>query len=254
MVAIPFLMHAAAVISFAFVGFEAVSTAAHEAKNPQRDMPVGILASLAICTVLYILVGAVLTGLVPYKDLNVPDPLAVAVDALHIGWLKWIVKSGAIIGMSSVTLVLLYGQTRIFFSMARDGLLPALFAAVHPRLKTPHWNTAIVGLVTALVAGCTPIDIPGDLVSLGTLLAFAIVCFTVLYLRTTRPDMPRVFRVPLYPVTPLLGIAACGWLMLGILNMMALLFQYYIPAGLLIYFLYSRKASKMVQSRAETAI
>jgi basic amino acid/polyamine antiporter, APA family len=250
----PGILHAAAVISFAFVGFEAVSTAAHEAKNPQRDMPVGILASLAICTVLYILVGAVLTGLVPYKDLNVPDPLAVAVDALHIGWLKWIVKSGAIIGMFSVTLVLLYGQTRIFFSMARDGLLPALFAAVHPRLKTPHWNTAIVGLVTALVAGCTPIDILGDLVSLGTLLAFAIVCFTVLYLRTTRPDMPRVFRVPLYPVTPLLGIAACGWLMLGILNMMALLFQYYIPAGLLIYFLYSRKASKMAQSRAETAI
>jgi hypothetical protein len=146
MVAIPFLMHAAAVISFAFVGFEAVSTAAHEAKNPQRDMPVGILASLAICTVLYILVGAVLTGLVPYKDLNVPDPLAVAVDALHIGWLKWIVKSGAIIGMFSVTLVLLYGQTRIFFSMARDGLLPALFAAVHPRLKTPHWNTEMPGL------------------------------------------------------------------------------------------------------------
>lgn len=244
----PGILHAAAVISFAFVGFEAVSTAAQEAKNPQRDMPIGILASLVICTVLYILVGAVLTGLVPYKDLNVPDPLAIAVDALHIGWLKWIVKSGAIIGMFSVTLVLLYGQTRIFFSMGRDRLLPALFSAVHPRFKTPHWNTAIVGFITAVVAGCTPVDILGDLVSLGTLLAFTIVCFSVIFLRVTRPEMVRIFRVPFYPFTPLLGIAACIWLMLGIINMMALLFEYYIPFGLLIYFLYGRKNSKIAQN------
>lgn len=239
------VLHAAAVISFAFVGFEAVSTAAQEAKNPQRDMPIGILASLGICTVLYILVGAVLTGLVPYKSLNVPDPLAIAVDVLQVGWLTWVVKVGAIIGMFSVTLVLLYGQTRIFFSMSRDGLLPPLFASIHSRYKTPHWNTAIVGLVTALVAGLTPIDILGDLVSLGTLLAFAIVCFSVIYLRKTRPDMERVFKVPFYPLTPILGIACCFWLMYGILGMMKLLFMYYIPAGLLIYFLYSRKHSKL---------
>jgi basic amino acid/polyamine antiporter, APA family len=243
----PGILHAAAVISFAFVGFEAVSTAAQEARNPQRDMPIGILASLAICTLLYVLVGAVLTGLVHYTDLNVPDPLAVAVDALHISWLKWVVKTGAIIGMFSVTLVLLYGQTRIFYSMARDQLLPELFCRLHPRFCTPHWNTLIVGTVTALVAGFTPIDILGDLVSLGTLLAFAIVCFSVLYLRITQPDMKRVFRVPFYPFTPLLGIASCVWLMLGILNMMKLLFIYYIPAGLLIYFFYSRKHSKIGQ-------
>ncbi len=239
----PGILHAAAVISFAFVGFEAVSTAAQEAKNPQKDMPIGILASLAICTALYILVGAVLTGLVRYTDLNVPDPLAVAVDALGIGWLKWIVKVGAIIGMFSVTLVLLYGQTRIFFSMGRDRLLPELFSTIHPRFKTPHWNTLIVGLVTGLVAGFTPIDILGDLVSLGTLLAFAIVCFSVIYLRHTRPDMPRIFRVPFYPVTPVLGIIACVWLMTGIVNMMKLLFIYYMPIGLLIYVFYSRRHS-----------
>jgi len=237
------ILHAAAVISFAFVGFEAVSTAAQEAKNPQRDVPVGILASLAICTVLYMLVGAALTGLVHYTDLNVPDPLAVAVDALHVGWLKWVVKTGAIIGMFSVTLVLLYGQTRIFYSMARDGLLPPIFGRIHPKYKTPHLNTIIVGSVTAFVAGFTPIDILGDLVSLGTLLAFTIVCFSVIYLRQMRPDMERIFKVPFYPVTPVLGILSCIWLMLGILNMMELLFMYYIPLGLLVYFLYGRKHS-----------
>ena len=244
----PGILHAAAVISFAFVGFEAVSTAAQEAKNPQRDMPIGILVSLAICTALYMAVGAVLTGLVHYPDLNVPDPLAVAVDALHIAWLKWVVKTGAIIGMFSVTLVLLYGQTRIFYSMGRDRLLPALFSRLHPVYKTPHINTLIVGTVTGLVAGFTPIDILGDLVSLGTLLAFTIVCFSVLYLRYKRPDMKRVFKVPFFPLTPLLGIVACIWLMWGILNMMELLFIYYIPVGLLIYFSYGRRHSNVARS------
>ncbi len=243
----PGILHAAAVISFAFVGFEAVSTAAQEAKNPQRDMPIGILGSLAICTVLYILVAAVLTGVVSYTKLDVADPIAVAVDALHIGWLIWMVKVGAIIGLFSVMLVLLYGQTRIFYTMARDGLLPALFARVHPTFKTPHINTMIVGLVTALVAGFTPIDILGDLVSLGTLMAFAIVCFSVLWLRYTRPDMPRGFSVPLFPVTPVLGIISCVWLMWGIKNMMMMLFTWYLPAGLVIYFLYGRKNSKLRQ-------
>jgi APA family basic amino acid/polyamine antiporter len=241
----PGILHAAAVISFAFVGFEAVSTAAQEAHNPQKDMPLGILGSLAICTVLYILVGAVLTGVVNYTKLDVADPLAIAVDAMHIGWLIWLVKIGAVVGLFSVMLVLLYGQTRIFYSMSHDGLLPGLFSRVHATFKTPHWNTCIVGLVTALVAGFTPIDILGDLVSLGTLLAFAIVCFSVMYLRYMRPDMPRLFKVPFFPITPILGIISCCWLMSGILNMMELLFIYYIPAGLLIYFLYGRKHSKM---------
>lgn len=246
----PGILHAAAVISFAFVGFEAVSTAAQEAKNPQRDMPIGILVSLAICTILYILVGAVLTGLVPYKALNVPDPLALAVDALHVGWLIWVVKVGAIIGLFSVTLVLLYGQTRIFYSMGRDRLLPEIFSRIHPRFKTPHWNTLIVGSVTAFVAGFTPIDILGDLVSLGTLMAFTIVCFSVIYLRHKRPDMPRVFKVPFYPITPILGILACVWLMMGILGMMELLCIYYLPVGLLIYLLYGRKHSLVRQNIA----
>ncbi len=241
----PGILHAAAVVSFAFVGFEAVSTAAQEAKNPQRDIPIGILASLAICTVLYIFVGAVLTGLVPYKELDVPDPLAVAVNVLQVGWLKWVVKLGAIVGMLSVTLVLLYGQTRIFYSMSKDGLLPSMFSKVHGKYQTPHLNTLFVGLLTGCVAGFTPIDILGDLVSLGTLLAFAIVCFSVLYLRITNPDMPRAFSVPFFPVTPVLGMIACGYLMLGILGMMEILFIYYIPIGLLIYFFYGRKHSKV---------
>ena len=246
----PGILHAAAVISFAFVGFEAVSTAAQEAHNPQRDMPIGILGSLGICTILYVLVAATLTGIISYTQLDVPDPLAVAVDVIHIVWLKWLVKIGAIVGLFSVILVLLYGQTRIFYSMARDGLLPSIFSRVHPRFKTPHINTAIVGTITGLVAGFTPIDILADLVSLGTLLAFAIVCFSVLYLRQIRPDMERVFRVPFYPVTPILGIISCVWLMSGIFNMMALLFEYYIPLGLIIYFFYSRKHSKIRQNSA----
>lgn len=240
----PGILHAAAVISFAYVGFEAVSTAAQEAKNPQRDMPVGILGSLGICTILYMLVAVVLTGVVHYTKLDVADPIAVAVDALNIGWLIWLVKIGAIVGLFSVMLVLLYGQTRIFFSMSRDGLLPQFFSTVHGRFKTPHWNTLVVGLITAFVAGFTPIDILGDLVSLGTLLAFTIVCFSVIYLRYARPDMPRAFKVPFFPVTPVLGILACGWLMSGILGMMKLLFIYYIPAGLLLYFLYGRTHSR----------
>lgn len=241
----PGILHAAAVISFAYVGFEAVSTAAQEAKNPQRDMPIGILGSLGICTVLYMLVAYVLTGVVHYEKLDVADPIAVAVDALGINWLIWMVKVGAVVGLFSVILVLLYGQTRIFYSMSKDGLLPPVFSKVHGKYQTPHLNTLFVGLLTGGVAGFTPIDILGDLVSLGTLLAFAIVCFSVLYLRIKNPDMPRAFKVPFFPITPILGMISCGWLMMGITGMMKLLFIYYIPIGLLFYFLYGRKHSKV---------
>jgi len=210
------IFRAASIIFFAYVGFEAVSTAAQEAKNPQKDMPFGILGSLLICTILYMGVSAVLTGLVPYKQLAVADPMAVAVDKLNIGWFAFLIKVGAIMGLSSVMMVLIYGQTRIFYVMSRDGLLPGVFARVHKKFQTPHINTAIIGVVVAIAAAVTPITLLGDLVSLGTLMAFIIVCFSVLYLRKTQPDLPRPFRTPGAPVTPLLGMATCGYLVFTI--------------------------------------
>lgn len=210
------ILRGAGVVFFAYVGFEAVSTAAQEAKNPQRDIPIGILGSLVVCTILYMLVALVLTGIMPYSTLNVPDPIAVAVDQIGLGWLAFIVKIGAIAGLSSVMLVLLYGQTRIFYTMARDGLMPSVFAHVHPKFQTPWVNTLLVGAIVALVAGMTPIEVLGDLVSLGTLLAFAIICFSVMYLRKTEPNLPRPFRVPASPLVPVLGILSCGYLMWGL--------------------------------------
>lgn len=210
------IFRAASIIFFAYVGFEAVSTAAQEAKDPQKDMPFGILGSLLVCTILYIGVSAVLTGIVPFKELAVADPMAVAVDKIGLGWFAFLIKVGAILGLSSVMMVLLYGQTRIFYVMSRDGLLPALFSSVHKKFHTPHWNTLMVGIVVAVAAGLTPIAVLGDLVSLGTLLAFMIVCFSVLYLRRTQPNLPRPFRTPGVPLVPLLGIATCGYLVFSI--------------------------------------
>lgn len=210
------IFRAASIIFFAYVGFEAVSTAAQEAKNPQKDMPFGILGSLIICTILYIGVSAVLTGIVPYKQLNVADPMAVAVDHIGLGWFAFLIKVGAIMGLSSVMMVLIYGQTRIFYVMGRDGLLPEFFCKVHPKFHTPYINTIVVGLIVAVAAGLTPIELLGDLVSLGTLLAFMIVCFSVLYLRKTQPNLPRPFSTPFMPATPILGILTCGYLVYSI--------------------------------------
>lgn len=208
------IFRAAGIIFFAYVGFEAVSTAAQEAKNPQKDMPIGILGSLFICTILYMAVSAVLTGIVPYKELNVPDPMAVAVDHIGLGWFSFLIKIGAITGLSSVMLVLLYGQTRIFYVMARDGLMPKSFCKIHPKFKTPYINTMIIGMIVAVAAGVTPISLLGDLVSLGTLLAFMIVCFSVYYLRKKQPELVRPFRTPWVPVVPLMGILTCGYLVI----------------------------------------
>jgi basic amino acid/polyamine antiporter, APA family len=183
------VFRAASIIFFAYVGFEAVSTAAQEAKDPQKDMPFGILGSLLVCTILYIGVSAVLTGIVPYQQLGVADPMAVAVDKIGLGWFAFLIKVGAILGLSSVMMVLIYGQTRIFYVMARDGLLPQVFSKIHTKFHTPHINTMLVGLLVAVAAGVTPISLLGDLVSLGTLLAFMIVCFSVLYLRKKQPDL-----------------------------------------------------------------
>lgn len=191
------IFRAASVIFFAYVGFEAVSTAAAEAKNPSRDMPIGILGSLAVCTIIYIVVAAVLTGIVSYKDLGVPEPIAVAVDRMGMPWFSFLIKVGAVAGLSSVMLILTYGQSRIFFSMARDGLLPRAFSVIHPKFRTPWIGTIVLGVLIAVAASLLPITILGDLVSLGTSFAFGIVCLTVMYLRTNRADLHRPFRVPL---------------------------------------------------------
>jgi APA family basic amino acid/polyamine antiporter len=200
------VVHGAAVIFFAYIGFEAVSTAGAESKNPGRDMPIGILGALVICTILYILTCAVLVGIVPYQSLDGPAPIATAVNQIGIGWFAILVKIGAIAGLSSVMLVLLYGQTRIFYTMSHDGLLPAPLAAVHKRFRTPWINTLIVGAVAAVAAGFLSLDKLSELTNVGSLAAFAIVCATVIYLRVTHPHMARPFRTPVYPVVPIQGV------------------------------------------------
>jgi APA family basic amino acid/polyamine antiporter len=235
---------AASVIFFAYIGFEAVSTAAQESTNPKRDIPIGILGSLAVCTVLYILVSLVLTGIVPYKELNVDEPIAKAVDYIGLGNFAILIKIGAIMGLSSVMLVLVYGQTRIFFAMSRDGLLPSVFSKLHSKFHTPYVNTILVGSLVALGAGTTPLSKLGDLVSVGTLLAFSIICGTVMYLRVKSPETERRFRVPLYPFVPLFGIGMCLYLVAQLGHTFYTL-KYYLLAGLAIYFVYSRFHSKL---------
>lgn len=259
------IFRAASIIFFAYVGFEAVSTAAQEAKDPQKDMPYGILGSLVICTLLYIGVSAVLTGIVPYKQLAVADPMAVAVDTIGLGWFAFLIKVGAIMGLSSVMMVLIYGQTRIFYVMSRDGLLPGIFSRVHAKFQTPHINTAIVGVIVSIAAGITPITLLGDLVSLGTLMAFIIVCFSVIYLRRTQPQLPRPFRTPGSPVVPLLGIATCGYLVFSIFfgrdgggdwvitesgSHVLSLTGPYVLLGALIYLAYGARKSKLRHGEA----
>jgi basic amino acid/polyamine antiporter, APA family len=239
------IFRGAGVIFFAYIGFDAVSTAAQEAKNPQRDLPVGILVSLAVCTVLYILVGLVITGVVSYKTLLVPDPIAVAIDAMGIPWLAKIVKLGAIAGMTSVILVLLLGQPRIFFTMSRDGLLPPVFSRLHSRFRTPHVTTILTGIVVAIVAALVPLHVIGELVSIGTLAAFAIVCASVLVLRYRQPELRRPFKTPLVPFVPILGIVSCLALMIPLPLDTWLRLAVWLVIGLAIYFLYGIKHSKL---------
>ena len=239
----------AAVIFFAYIGFDAVSTAAQEAKNPQKDMPMGIVGSLLICTVLFITISVILTGMSKYTDLNNAAPVVNALQAAGAPFaLRFVVDIAAIAGLSSVILVMLMGQPRIFLSMANDGLLPAFFAKVHPRFKAPYVTTIITGVLSAILGGLMPLSILGEMVSIGTLFAFVIVCISIIVLRKTRPDAPRPFRTPWVPLVPILGAGIC------LLQMYALpadtwwRLAIWMAIGIAIYFGYSRHHSKLNKS------
>jgi APA family basic amino acid/polyamine antiporter len=249
------IIRGASIVFFAYIGFEAVSTAGQEAKNPAKDMPFGIIGSLIACTVIYILVSIVLTLIVPYTNLNVPDPVAVAVDAFgpQWAWFASTIKVGAIIGLTSVILVLMYAQTRIFYTMARDGLLPKVFARVHPTFRTPWINTLLVGLAVATAAGFFDINFLGDATSVGTLAAFAIVCLTVIWLRRTHPEIPRGYKVPLYPIVPALGIISCLWLITSVPVPVLTFFFWYVVGGMLLYFVYGMRNSELAKGHVVVA-
>jgi APA family basic amino acid/polyamine antiporter len=235
------VLRGAGIIFFAYIGFDAVSTAAQEARNPGRDMPIGILGSLAICTVLYILVVLVMTGIIHFTSLNVPDPLAVAIDSTPAHWwLSPIVKIGALLGTTAVILVMLLGQTRVFYSMAHDGLLPKAFGEVHPRFRTPYKSTALTGSFVALAGGLIPLRIVGELVSIGTLLAFVIVSGSVVAMRKMHPEIPRPFRTPLVWLVGPLGMIVCAAQMFGLPEDTWIRLFVWMAIGLVIYFTYSR--------------
>lgn len=239
----------AAVIFFAYIGFDAVSTAAQEAKNPQRDMPIGILGSLAIITLLYLLVSGMLTGVVHYSQLNVAAPVAVAIDATGVRWGSLLVKGGTLAGLSTVMLVTLLGQSRIFYSMSRDGLLPPWASAIHPRFQTPWISSIVIAVFISVFAGLFPIALLGELVSIGTLLAFIIVCAGVWMLRVNHPDLPRPFKTPLVPFVPLMGILLSLLLMVSLPVETWLRLIVWLLIGFAIYFGYSRKHSRVQLAR-----
>lgn len=231
-------------IFFAYIGFDAVSTAAQEARNPKRDMPIGIIGSLAICTVLYILYSLVLTGIVNYKDLNVAAPLAVAVDRMKgLPWIGFLMKLGSLCGLTSVMLVMLLGQSRVFYSMSNDRLLPKLFSDVHPVYRTPWKSNLVLMVFVSLGAAFTPIARLGNLTSIGTLFAFVVVCIAVVIMRRKRPDLPRPFRTPLVPLVPIVGVLVNLGLMAGLGGITWAAFLLWMALGLIIYFTYSRHTS-----------
>ncbi len=281
------VVRAASIIFFAYVGFEAVSTAAGEARNPQKDLPIGILGSLAVCTVLYIVVAAVMTGVVPFRELAGGAPIAIAIDRMNPTWavvpwgltesgtinlLAMLIKIGAFTGLTSVMLVLIYGQTRVFYQMAKDGLLSPVFSRINPRFHTPATGTLLLGAIIAVAAAVLPLNVLGDMVSLGTAVAFAMVCMSVMYLRKRNPELVRPFRVPWYPLTPILGVISCALFMIVpiLLDIMSKAFNYdilgaivgnpgdvtsdpvalwilvgYALLGVAVYWLYSSKHSKL---------
>ncbi len=236
------ILRASGVVFFAYIGFDSVSVAAQEAKNPQRNMPIGILGSLGICTILYVLMCIVMTGMANYTTLNVPQPVATAVEATGgaLAWLVPLVNIGAVLGLGTVVLVLLLGQARIFYAMSRDGMLPPLFSKVHPKFRTPHVSTILIGGVAALLSAFLPHDLLIELVSIGTLAAFVLVCVSVMVLRKTHPNVHRPFRTPWVPIVPIGGILVCGAMMAGLPLDTWIRLVIWFAIGLTIYFLYAR--------------
>jgi APA family basic amino acid/polyamine antiporter len=242
---------AASIVFFAFIGFDIVATAAEETRNPQRDMPRGILGSLFICTILYVAVSIVVTGMQHYSELSVDAPLADAFKATGHPFFSGVISFGAAVGLTTVCMILLLGQTRVFFAMSRDGLLPRFFSRVHPRFKTPYRPTILLGVVIAIVAGFTSLSELAELVNIGTLFAFVIVAVSVIILRRTRPDLPRAFRTPLVPVLPIVSVAASFWLMLNLPAETWLRFGIWMVIGVVVYFFYGRTHSRLARGEAE---
>ncbi|MFZ5493068.1 MAG: amino acid permease [Pseudomonadota bacterium] len=242
------VMAGAGLIFFAYIGFDAVSTAAEEARNPQRDMPIGIIASLVVCTLIYIAVTVVLTGIAPYATLNVSDPIAFALAQVGERFAAGATAVGAVAGLTSVLLVMMYGQTRVFYAMSRDGLLPPMFSEVHPRFRTPARTTLATGLLIAIAAGVLPIHEVASLVNVGTLAAFVMVSVAVLYLRRAQPDLHRPFRTPFMPWTPILAILSCGYLIASLEAVTLWRFVIWMVLGVVVYFLYARRHSALLGS------
>jgi APA family basic amino acid/polyamine antiporter len=246
-------LSAAALVFFAFIGFDAVTSAAEEVKRPERDLPIGIIGSLAICTILYVVVAAIMTGIVPYKQfLGIDHPVSLALQFAKENWFAGFVDLGAILGMTTVILVMAFGQTRIIFAMSRDGLLPARLSKVHPKFGTPFLATWIVGIIFGLLGALVPLQVLGELVNMGTLAAFCLVSVAVMVLRKKRPDLPRAFRCPGVPVVPLLAIAFCATLMSFLSATTWIAFLVWLAIGLVVYFAYARHRS-VLNKPAEVA-
>jgi APA family basic amino acid/polyamine antiporter len=244
------IITAAAIVFFAYIGFDVVATTSEEARNPRRDLPIGILGSLGICTVLYILVSQIMTGIVPYNELDEKAPMASVFQDIGQGWAAGLVSVGAICGLTSVIMILMLGQSRVFFAMSRDNLLPQYFARAHPRFRTPYRITIITGIIVAIMAALVPLESLAELVNIGTLFAFCLVSLGVIVLRRTQPDLPRAFRTPLVPVVPILAILFCLYLMVSLPVATWIRFVVWMVLGLVVYFAYSVRASRLARDES----
>ena len=237
----------AGIVFFAYIGFDAVSTAAQEAKNPQRDMPIGIIGSLLICTVLYILVSGIATGVMSYKELNVPDPIAVVADRAGLGWMSTLIKLGAIAGLSSVILVMLLGQSRVFWTMSKDGLLPQFVNKIHPKFQTPYITSIVTGVGVAILSAILPVRDAASLVSIGTLLAFVIVSIGILVLRVREPNLPRTFKTPLVWFVAPAGAFSAAYLMMALPPVTWERLVIWFAIGMVVYGVYGYRNSKLTK-------